>query len=162
MENLIKRSSKAEQASIQGRPKDHLDKQIHEAAVQLVGSNPAEEQPLLRFVLLCTARSQFENEGVVGIDPELQWVQVAKDAFVTAAEDKEGYLPLSHTLSESPSGKEAQRELYDKTITNLIVVNTDKSPNTHWGIDFATQVADGAIQIRYIEVTRTASFPEEL
>lgn len=126
-----------------------MDRQIGEAAAQLVGCNPANEHPLIRFVLLCTARAQLENEGVVGSDPELQWVQVAKDAFVTAARGKEGHLPLPHILSESPSGLETQRELYGEMAASLVIANTDKAPEIHWGADFAAQVADAEIQLRY-------------
>ncbi len=133
-----------------GRAIKQLDNNICEAAAQLLGHDLVNDHPFTRFVLLCTARAQFENEGVVGMDPELQWVQVAKDAFVTAADDKnEGYFPLSYLLSDSDPAIESQRELYQEMATGLVITNTDASPDTYWGIDFAVQVSNGEVQIRY-------------
>jgi hypothetical protein len=130
-----------------------LDKDIHEAVAQLVGyADSAHEEPLLRFVLLCTARAQLENEETVGADPELQWVKLAKDAYEQAANNKpasEGHYPLPVLLSERPTAISSQRELYQKMAANLLIANTDEAANIHPGADFANQVAVGTIQIRY-------------
>ncbi len=129
--------------------KDRLDRRIKEAAAQLVGHNPTYEDPLKRFVLLCAARTELENEPAVGTDPELQWVTVAKDVLTLAAKTREGYYPLPRLLSDASSSKALQRELYQETIASLVVVNTLGTPEIHQGTDFAAKVANSEIQIRY-------------
>lgn len=130
-----------------------LDKNIHEAATQLVGyADSRYDGPLLRLVLLCAARAQLENEETVGADPELQWVKIAKGAYEQAASNKparEGHYPLPVLLSERPTAISSQRELYQKMAANLLITNTDEAADIHPGADFANQVAVGTIQIRY-------------
>ncbi len=131
-----------------------LDKDIREAAAQLVGHDLVDDYPQMRFVLLCVARAEFEDEKAVGADSELRWVPVARDVFVAAAKDKQkrekNYFSFPHLLSESPSATTWQHEIYHKTIASLMVVNTDESPDAHQGDGFAAQVAEGYIQIRYV------------
>lgn len=130
-----------------------LDKDIREAAAQLVGHDNIDDEPFTRFILLCAARAEFEDEDAVGSDPELKWVEVAKDALGKAAkgQKKDGHYPLPVLLSwESPTVIEEKRELYQKMAANLVIANTGESPELHAGIEFAGQVAQGMVQIRYV------------
>lgn len=155
--------------TVQPIPSKRLDKQIREAVLQYnwdgygIGDlyDPDKEEaistslvagdPLLRIILLCRARS-----------PE--WTKVLKKAVTHADLQHYHERRPRHIVAETPEGEQTRQGLYQEMASRLI------NPTNMQPVDFtsmsdrllAREVADGAIQIRYIEVTRTAAFPEEL
>jgi hypothetical protein len=150
-------------------PSRRLDKQIRQAVLQYnwdgygIGDlyDPDKEEtvpashvlddPLLRIVLLCRARS-----------PE--WPKVLKKALTHADLQHYHQRRPRHIVANTPDAKQTRQGLYQEMASRLI------NPVTMQPVDligmsnrlFAREVADGAIQLRYVEVTRTAAFPEEL
>lgn len=149
-------------------PQDKLDKSIQEAAKALIiGAcrphsaaddlgNPEtrnaghSDDPFLRFALLCAARAEFEDQSEIGSDRELQWVRIARDAMSAAKKSlPKGHYPLPRLLSESDADIEMQRQIYQDTFGRLLVANTAETPEVRSGLEFATRVAAGEIQLRY-------------
>lgn len=156
--------------TVQPIPSRRLDRQIREAVLQYnwdrygigdlydpdkeeaVSASNVSDDPLLRIILLCRARS-----------PE--WSKVLKKALTHAdLQHYHGRCPR-HIVADTPRAKQTRQGLYQEMISRLI------SPDTMQPVDVASmsnrllakEVADGAIQINYIEATRTtAAFPEEL
>jgi hypothetical protein len=138
-------------------PSKRLDRQIHEAALQynwddsalsdlydsekekIRESDPHYDDPLLRMVLLCRARSP-------------DWERFFKKAITYADFQRYHQRRSRFIISEGPAATETRNGLYAEMISRLIDPLT-MEPFDPIGVSnrrFAREVADGLIQISYI------------
>lgn len=165
----MQRSAVIRPETVEPIPSKRLDKQIRQAVLQYnwdgcsisdlydpdeeeaVSASHTPDDPLLRIILLCRARS-----------PE--WSKVLKKALTHADLQHYHERHPRHIVADTPDAEQTRQELYQEMTSRLINPAT-MQPVDVAGINnrlFAREVADGAIQISYVEVTRTAAFPEEL
>ncbi len=151
-------------------PSKRLDKQIREAVLQhgwdrhgisdlydpdkeeALPAGYAPDDPLLRIVLLCRARS-----------PE--WYKVLKKA-ITHADLKHHYHERRprYLLADTPEAERTRQELYQEMASQLIDPLTMKPADTIGMSNrtFAREVADGNIQLEYSYSTKIDASRERI
>lgn len=147
------RQDKVEPWAVRPAPSKRLDKEIREAVLQYGWDSYEEgdtDDPLLRIVLLCRARSR-------------DWSGVLKKAI--ARSDMENYNErlTRHLVGDTASAQHTRDEMYKEMASRLVDPMTLQPVDiTGMGpLTLAREVADGNIQLDYV-VSNDAAFRERI